>query len=84
MQSPGRHVPSQSVHRDRDRQSFSHTGIVAVESGSPVVYDCSSAGVQRQPFEVWMLDCVGAIGVKRLKPEYRKSIPGILGYCREV
>ncbi len=61
---------------------FSHTGIVAVESGSPVVYDCSSAGVQRQPFEVWMLDCVGAIGVKRLKPEYRKVIPGILGYCR--
>ena len=48
---------------------FSHTGIVAVEDGSPVVYDCSSAGVQRQPFEVWMLDCVGALGVKRLKPE---------------
>ena len=61
---------------------FSHTGIVAVESGSPVVYDCSSAGVQRQPFEVWMLDCVGAMGVKRLKPEYRNHIPGILGYCR--
>ena len=50
---------------------FSHTGIVAVEDGSPVVYDCSSAGVQRQPFEVWMLDCVGALGVKRLKPEHR-------------
>lgn len=63
---------------------FSHTGIVAVESGSPVVYDCSSAGVQRQPFEVWMLDCVGAVGVKRLKPEYRKHIPGVLSYCREV
>ena len=61
---------------------FSHTGIVAVESGSPVVYDCSSAGVQRQPFEVWMLDCVGAMGVKRLKPEFRSHIPGILGYCR--
>ena len=61
---------------------FSHTGIVAVESGSPVVYDCSSAGVQRQPFEVWMLDCVGAVGVKRLKPEYRNHIPGILSYCR--
>ena len=61
---------------------FSHTGIVSVESGSPVVYDCSSAGVQRQPFEVWMLDCVGAMGVKRLKPEYRNHIPGIVGYCR--
>jgi hypothetical protein len=31
---------------------FSHTGIVAVNGGSPVVYDCSSAGVQRQPLEV--------------------------------
>jgi hypothetical protein len=61
---------------------FSHTGIVAVEGGSPVVYDCSSTGVQRQPFEVWMLDCVGAMGVKRLKPEYRSHIPGILGFCR--
>jgi len=55
---------------------------VAIEDGSPVVYDCSSAGVQRQPFEVWMLDCVGALGVKRLKPEYRRRIPGVIGYCR--
>jgi hypothetical protein len=62
---------------------FSHTGIVAVEDGSPVVYDCSSAGVQHQPFEVWMLDCVGALGVKRLKPEHRRHIPGVIGYCRE-
>jgi hypothetical protein len=61
---------------------FSHTGIVTVESGSPVVYDCSSAGVQCQPFEVWMLDCVGAVGVKRVKSEYRNHIPGIVGYCR--
>ena len=61
---------------------FSHTGIVAIEDGSPVVYDCSSDGVQRQPFEVWMLDCVGALGVKRLKPEHRRRIPGVIGYCR--
>jgi hypothetical protein len=47
-----------------------------------VVYDCASAGVQRQPFEVWMLDCIGALGVKRLKPEYRHRIPGVIGYCR--
>jgi Permuted papain-like amidase enzyme, YaeF/YiiX, C92 family len=62
--------------------AFSHTGIVAIENGSPVVYDCSSAGVQRQPFEVWMLDCIGDIGVKRLKPEYRNQIPGVIAYCR--
>jgi hypothetical protein len=61
---------------------FSHTGIVAIEDGRPVVYDCSSDGVQRQPFEVWMLDCIGAMGVKRLKPEHRHRIPGVLDYCR--
>lgn len=61
---------------------FSHTGVVAIEDGSPVVYDCSSDGVQRQPFEVWMLDCVGAFGVKRLRAEHRGRIPGVLDYCR--
>jgi hypothetical protein len=61
---------------------FSHTGIVAIEDGSPVVYDCSSAGVQRQPFEVWMLDSLGALGVKRLKREHRERIPGVIDYCR--
>jgi len=61
---------------------FSHTGIIAIEDGAPVVYDCSSDGVQRQPFEVWMLDCVGAMGVKRLKPEFRPQIPGVMSYCR--
>jgi hypothetical protein len=42
------------------RSPFSHTGIVAVEDGAPVVYDCTSVGVRRQPFEVLMLDTVGA------------------------
>ena len=41
-----------------------------------MVYDCSSAGIQRQPFPVWMLDCLGPIGVKRLKPDHRSHIPG--------
>ncbi|HKM51764.1 MAG TPA: YiiX/YebB-like N1pC/P60 family cysteine hydrolase [Isosphaeraceae bacterium] len=61
---------------------FSHTGIVEIEDGSPVVYDCSSTGVQRQPFEVWMLDSLGALGVKRLKPEHRERIAGVIDYCR--
>src|SRR5262249_53906639 len=30
---------------------FSHTGIVAVEDGSPVVYDSAEEGVRRIPFE---------------------------------
>ena len=63
---------------------FSHTGIVAIEDGLPVVYDCSSAGVQLQPFEVWMLDSVGPLGVKRLKPEHRERISGVIEYCRTV
>jgi hypothetical protein len=61
---------------------FSHTGIVATEDGLPVVYDCSSAGIQRQPFEIWMLDSVGALGVKRLKREHRERIPGVMDFCR--
>jgi hypothetical protein len=63
---------------------FSHTGIVAIEDGALVIYDCSSNGIQRQPFEVWMLDCVGSLGVKRLKPEHRRHIPGVIGFCRKV
>jgi hypothetical protein len=61
---------------------FSHAGIVAIEDGSAVVYDCSSAGIQRQPFEVWMLDSIGPLGVKRLKAEHRKDIAGVMDYCR--
>ncbi|MFO0889687.1 MAG: YiiX/YebB-like N1pC/P60 family cysteine hydrolase [Isosphaeraceae bacterium] len=63
---------------------FSHTGVVAVEDGYPVVYDCSSPGVQRQPFEFWMLDCVGPMGVKRLKPAFRGRIPGVVAFCRSA
>ena len=63
---------------------FSHTGIVAIEDGSPVVYDCALEGIQRQTFEVWMLECVGQIGVKRLKAEQRHRIPGVIEYCRKV
>jgi hypothetical protein len=61
---------------------FSHTGIVAIEDESPVVYDCSSDGMQRQPFEVWMLDSMGAMGVRRLKPEHRDRILGVISFCR--
>jgi len=63
---------------------FSHTGVVAIENGEAVVYDCSSGGVQRQPFEIWMLDSVDAMGVKRLKPVYHSKIPGVLAFCRRV
>ena len=41
-------------------------------------------GVGRMPFAVWILDNVGAFGVKRLKADRRRAIPGVLAYCRKV
>jgi hypothetical protein len=63
---------------------FSHTGIVAIEEEGPVVYDMTRTSVNRQPFCVWVLDNIGSIGVERLRPEYRKAIPTVVGYCRKV
>jgi hypothetical protein len=63
---------------------FSHTGIVAIEEEGPVVYDTTRTGVARQPFCVWVLDNVGSIGVKRLRPEYASAVPKVLAYCRKV
>ena len=63
---------------------FSHTGIVAIEEEGPVVYDTTRLSISRQPFCVWVLDNVGSIGVKRLRPEYRSAIPKVLAYCRKV
>jgi hypothetical protein len=61
---------------------YSHTGIVAIEKDGPVVYDITKAGVRRQPFCVWILDNVGPIGVKRLKPDVQNKVPAILTFCR--
>jgi hypothetical protein len=63
---------------------FSHTGIIAIEKEGPVVYDTTRPAAARQPFCVWVLDNVGCIGVKRLAPEFRAAIPGVLAYCRKV
>ena len=69
---------------EASRSRYSHTGIVAIEDGAIVVYDCSSSGIQRQPFSVWMLDCLGPFAVKRLKADKRQHIPGVLKFCRDV
>ena len=64
---------------------FSHTGIVAIENGEPVVYDTTKAGVRRQPFS-------------RLDPRQRRAVRRQAGpargpavhpprrsrYCREL
>ncbi len=63
---------------------FSHTGIVSIEEEGPVVYDTTRTAVARQPFCVWVLDNVGWIGVKRLRPEFRGAIPKVVDYCHRV
>ena len=63
---------------------FSHTGVVSVEDGEPVVYDTTRTSVARQPFCVWVLDNVGDFGVKRLKPENRSQIPLVIEYVHDV
>jgi hypothetical protein len=63
---------------------FSHTGIVAIEDGEPVVYDTTKAGVRRQPFHVWVLDNAGPFGVKRVRPEFRDYTTKAIAYCREL
>jgi hypothetical protein len=40
--------------------------------------------MQRQPFEVWMLDSLGPLGVKRLELAHRERIGGVIGYCRSA
>lgn len=63
---------------------YSHTGIVAIEDGVPVIYDTTKDGVRRQPFAVWVLDNVGPVGVKRPRPDAQAAIPRVLEYCRDV
>jgi hypothetical protein len=31
-----------------------------------------------------MLDCVGSLGVKRLKPQHRHHIPGVIDFCAKI
>ena len=81
-QGPARHLPSESIHRQSHREPLFAHGDRCRRGRLPGGLRLLVGRVQRQPFEVWMLDCVGAMGVKRLKPEYRHHIPGVIGYCR--
>jgi hypothetical protein len=63
---------------------FSHTGIVSLEEGEPVVYDTTKAGVRRQPFAIWILDNAGPFGVKRARPADQPHTTGAVAYCREL
>jgi hypothetical protein len=63
---------------------FSHTGTVVFEDGEPIVYDTTKLGVRRQPFKIWILDNVGAFGVKRLKAAYRDRVPKVVEYLHDT
>jgi hypothetical protein len=63
---------------------FSHSGIVAIEGGQPVVYDTTTTGPQRQPFPIWVLDTRGSLGIKRPRPEYQALAPRAVEFCRAV
>jgi hypothetical protein len=78
------YFPMSRFLANASNSKFSHTGIVAMEEEGPVVYDTTGTGVARQPFSVWVLDNVGNIGVKRLRPQDRHAIPKVLAYCRKV
>ena len=78
------YFPMSRFLANASNSKFSHTAIVSLEKEGPVVYDTTRTSVARQPFCVWMLDNVGNFGVKRLKPEYRKSIPRIIEFCHTV
>ncbi len=78
------YFPMSRFLANASNSKFSHTGIVAIEEEGPVVYDTTRTGVARQPFCVWVLDNVGSIGVKRLRPEHKEAIPKVLDFCRKV
>jgi hypothetical protein len=63
---------------------YSHSGIVAIEGGAPVVYDTTTTGPQRHPFAVWLLDARGSVAIKRPRPEYQGAAQGALAFCRAV
>ncbi|ODT97786.1 MAG: hypothetical protein ABS79_06940, partial [Planctomycetes bacterium SCN 63-9] len=80
------YFPMSRFYANTSNSKFSHTAIVSIEDEEegPVVYDTTRTSVARQPFAVWVLDNVGSIGVKRLRPQYRKEIPRITAFCRQI
>ncbi len=64
--------------------AFSHVGTVVIEDGQVMVYDMTQSGCRKQPLSIFVLDNVGAFGVKRLKPEHRQQIPKVIAYLQNA
>jgi hypothetical protein len=63
---------------------FNHNAIVVHRGEEVWLYDAEPApeGIRKIPFEVWMLETrPDSMTVKRLRPEYRHTIPQALAYC---
>jgi hypothetical protein len=76
--------PFSRISAEMADSRYSHSGVVALEGGEPVVYDTTKTGPRRQPFAVWVLDTVGDFAVRRPGPAIQKSVPRALAYCRDV
>ncbi|MBW3595751.1 MAG: hypothetical protein KY475_00585 [Planctomycetes bacterium] len=64
---------------------FSHVGVIAVEDREPVVYDITSEGALRRPFDRYVTDRrVWWIAVRRLHPSRQACIPAAVEFCRRV
>ena len=59
---------------------YSHTGIVAWEEGTPMVYDTTTTGPRRQPFAIWLLDTAGGFAIKRPAPAWQGHIPAAVAF----
>lgn len=63
---------------------YSHSGIIAIENGEPVVYDTTTTGPQREPLRIWVLAANKSVAIKRPRPEFEASAAKAVSYCRSV
>ena len=63
---------------------YSHSGIIAIENGEPVVYDTTTLGPQREPLRIWVLAANKSVAIKRPRPEYQACASGAVAFCRSV
>jgi len=76
--------PFSQISADIAGSRYSHSGIIACESGEFVVYDTTKGGPRRQPFAIWVMDSFGRFAIKRPRAEFQHYVPAALAYCREV
>ncbi|AGA29858.1 Orthopoxvirus protein of unknown function (DUF830) [Singulisphaera acidiphila DSM 18658] len=76
--------PFSKISAEMAGSRYSHTGIVALENGEPVVYDTYKSGPRKQPFSIWVLDVAGAIAVKRPDADSQRFVNDAVAFCRDT